>query len=119
MIDIERERENYETHRKTAGFTDKALQRTEGEYVNDHVRTVWAGWLLCAGLKQAEIDDLKVQLEQAQADTKRIDFLADKSQRVANVMLPTKIVERNVSSLRDAIDEAINVAKQTALSEMI
>lgn len=41
---------------------------------------------------------------QAQADTKRIDFLADKSQSVANVMLPTKIVERNLSSLRDAID---------------
>lgn len=46
---------------------------------------------------------------QAQADTKRIDFLADKSQSVANVMLPTKIVERNLSSLRDAIDQAMMI----------
>ena len=63
MIDIEKERENYEKQRKFAGFTDKSLQRTKGEYVNDHVRTIWEGWLLCAGLKQAEIDSLKVQLE--------------------------------------------------------
>lgn len=46
---------------------------------------------------------------QCQADTKRIDFLADKSQSVANVMLPTEIVERNLSSLRDAIDETMMI----------
>lgn len=49
---------------------------------------------------------------QAKADTKRIDFLADKSQSVANVMLPTKIVERNLSSLRDAIDHAMMIEGQ-------
>ena len=51
----------------------------------------------------------KAEAEQAKADTKRIDFLADKSQSVANVMLPTEIVERNLSSLRDAIDEAMMI----------
>ena len=65
--------------------------------------------------KQAEIDDLKAQLLLVQADTKRIDFLADTSQNVANVMLPTKIVERNVSSLRDAIDEAMFLAEHSGV----
>lgn len=50
---------------------------------------------------------------QAQADTKRIDFLADKSQSVANVMLPTEIVERNLSSLRDAIDQAMMIEEMS------
>ena len=85
------------------------------------------------GLKQSDLakfrtlsgysfsDSLKINISweawqaakaQAQADTKRIDFLADKSQSVANVMLPTKIVERNLSSLRDAIDQAMMIEEQ-------
>jgi len=61
MIDIEKERENYETLCKKMGLV-RALQKTDGEYVNDHAQTAWGGWLLCVGLKQAEIDDLKAQL---------------------------------------------------------
>jgi len=40
-------------------------------------------------------------------DTDRINFLADINQQIANVSLPTEIVERNLTSLRDAIDEAM------------
>ena len=58
---------------------------------------------------QYEIDDLKAQLLLVQADSKRINFLADKSQFIANVQLPREIVERNLSSLRDAIDEAMMI----------
>ena len=62
MIDIEKERENYETLCKKMGLV-RALQKTDGEYVNDHAQTAWGGWLLCVGVKQVEIDSLKVQLE--------------------------------------------------------
>ena len=70
----------------------------DGVYQDKHTQASWEAW-------QAAKD-------QAQADTKRIDFLADKSQSVANVMLPTKIVERNLSSLRDAIDQAMMIEVQ-------
>jgi hypothetical protein len=40
-------------------------------------------------------------------DTQLLDFLADPAQHVAQVLLPTDIVERNAHSLRDAIREAM------------
>jgi hypothetical protein len=42
-------------------------------------------------------------------DTQRIDFLADKDQAICNVTMPGEVVERNISSLRDAIDECIEL----------
>jgi hypothetical protein len=40
-------------------------------------------------------------------DTELVDFLADPAQSIANVTLPSHIVERNVHSLRDAIADAM------------
>jgi hypothetical protein len=40
-------------------------------------------------------------------DTELLDFLADPGQNIAQVLLPTDIVERNAHSLRDAIREAM------------
>jgi hypothetical protein len=48
---------------------------------------------------------LKLSLE----DGKRIDWLSDKGQSIGNVMLPTGCIERNISSLRDAIDDAMEM----------
>ena len=42
-------------------------------------------------------------------DKARLDWLADVNQTVGSVLLPTDIVERNLSSLRDAIDEAMSI----------
>ena len=104
----------------------------EMEHTVDSFNEHWDTWLSCAESKQDQINALeesrmawrecamkiesgeyelvkKAEAEQAKADTKRINFLADKSQSVANVMLPTEIVERNLSSLRDAIDQAMMV----------
>ena len=55
------------------------------------------------------IDELQTKLAKAQKDVERINFLADKNQFVANVIMPSEIVERNLSSLRDAIDEAMMI----------
>jgi hypothetical protein len=44
-------------------------------------------------------------------DTQRIDFLADKDQAVCNVTMPGEVVERNISSLRDAIDECMELER--------
>ena len=49
----------------------------------------------------------QTKLDKAQKDVERIDFLADKEQWIVNVQMPREIAERNLTSLRDAIDEAI------------
>ena len=40
-------------------------------------------------------------------DRARLDWLADVNNSIGNVLLPRDIVERNLSSLRDGIDEAM------------
>ncbi len=47
------------------------------------------------------------ELLELEKDKARLDWLADVNNNIGNVLLPTDIVERNLSSLRDAIDEAI------------
>lgn len=37
-------------------------------------------------------------------DEDRLDFLADSEQMICNLVLPRQVVERNVESLRGAID---------------
>ena len=44
------------------------------------------------------------------ADKRRLDWLADPKNSVGQVMLPREIVERNIHSLRDAIDEAMGMS---------
>ena len=47
------------------------------------------------------------ELAELLKDKARLDWLADVDNTVGNVLLPTDIVERNLCSLRDAIDEAM------------
>ncbi len=47
------------------------------------------------------------ELQELLKDRARLDWLADANQSIGNVTLPRDIVERNLSSLRDAIDEAM------------
>lgn len=47
------------------------------------------------------------EIQQALADTKRLDFLADKDQAVANVLLPIDVVINNMGDMRAAIDEVM------------
>jgi hypothetical protein len=46
-------------------------------------------------------------------DGQRIDWLADKSNTVGQVLLPREIVERNLTSMRGAIDAAMHKANPT------
>lgn len=57
--------------------------------------------------KTKEHQNATRQLEAAMKDVKRMDWLADKRNNVGNVQLPREIVESNLPSLRDAIDEAM------------
>lgn len=48
-------------------------------------------------------------------DTMRLDWLADKHNKIGSVILPTECVERHLDSLRDAIDAAMQMqAPETA-----
>lgn len=51
--------------------------------------------------------ELGVRAKRAEQDSKRIDWLADKDNHIGNVMLPTECVERNLHSMRAAIDDAM------------
>lgn len=49
------------------------------------------------------------RLAAAEKDARRIDYLADTRQSVAEVMLPKEIAVNHVDSLRDAIDSAMSL----------
>ena len=56
-----------------------------------------------------EIDQLKIAFHELLKDKLRLDWLADVNNSIGNVLLPTDIVERNLGSLRDGIDEAMRI----------
>ena len=56
-----------------------------------------------------EVDKLKITLNELLKDKARLDWLADVNNTIGNVLLPTDIVERNLGSLRDGIDEAMSI----------
>ena len=49
------------------------------------------------------------ELAELLKDKARLDWLADVNNSIGNVLLPTDIVERNLHSMRDAIDEAMKM----------
>lgn len=55
------------------------------------------------------IAELQQENAELRKDKSRLDWLADVNQTVGSVLLPTDIVERNLSSLRDALDEAMRI----------
>ena len=55
-----------------------------------------------------EYDALKAELAELRADKRRLDWLADKDNKIGNVSLPTAIVERTLM-LRDSIDLAMQM----------
>lgn len=59
------------------------------------------------GPKEQAVTRAAAVIRQLRRDRELIDFLADQSQRIANVTLPRDIVEQNVHSLRDALGTAM------------
>lgn len=51
----------------------------------------------------------EAELVELQKDRARLDWLADANNTIGNVALPRDIVERNLHSMRAAIDEAMVV----------
>lgn len=55
------------------------------------------------------IAELQRENAELRKDKARLDWLADVNNSIGNVLLPTDIVERNLHSMRDAIDEAMKL----------
>ena len=51
----------------------------------------------------------ETELQELLKDKARIDWLADPAQNIGDLILPRDIVERNLHSMRAAIDEAMVV----------
>ena len=51
----------------------------------------------------------ETELQEMLKDKTRLDWLADVNNNIGNVQLPRAMVERNLGSLRDAIDEAMSI----------
>ena len=49
----------------------------------------------------------EAELQELLKDRARLDWLADVNNNIGSVLLPRDIVERNLGSLRDGIDEAM------------
>ena len=58
---------------------------------------------------RVEIDQLKITFNELLKDKARLDWLADVDNKMGGVTLPRDIVERNLHSMRDAIDEAMSI----------
>lgn len=56
--------------------------------------------------------DYKAVIAKLLEDAERIDFLGSLDQWIANVQLPQECIERNMHSLRDAIDDAMRMHKK-------
>ena len=56
-----------------------------------------------------EIDQLKITFHELLKDRARLDWLADVDNKIGGVTLPRDIVERNLHSMRAAIDEAMEM----------
>lgn len=48
-------------------------------------------------------------------DTMRLDWLADKHNKIGSVILPTECVEQHLDSMRDAIDAAMRMQAAEAV----
>lgn len=57
------------------------------------------------------IAELQRENAELKKDKARLDWLADPAQNVGDLRLPRDIVERNLHSMRSAIDEAMEVDK--------
>ena len=68
---------------------------------------LFVAWQASAARYQSRIAELEAETARLKADSARIDWLADPCNHIGNVSLPAAIVERNLPSLRDAIDEAM------------
>lgn len=51
----------------------------------------------------------EAELQELLKDKARLDWLADVDNKLGGVTLPRDIVERNLHSMRDAIDEAMSI----------
>ena len=51
----------------------------------------------------------ETELVELQTDKARLDWLADVNNTIGNITLPRDIVERNLHSMRAAIDEAMSI----------
>ncbi len=51
----------------------------------------------------------EAELQELLKDKARLDWLADVDNNIGSVLLPRDIVERNLGSLRDGIDEAMAI----------
>ena len=55
------------------------------------------------------IAELQKENAELRKDKERLDWLADPAQNVGDLILLRDIVERNLHSMRDAIDEAMSI----------
>ena len=58
--------------------------------------------LLSDGIAELQSENIELLKDKA-----RLDWLADVNNNIGSVLLPRDIVERNLGSLRDGIDEAM------------
>ena len=70
-------------------------------------------------IQQAEahadhVESLAIEIETLKQDKDRLDWLADRNNKIGNVQLPTECIINNLDSMRGAIDEAMRIDNEKA-----
>ena len=94
-------------------FGDLVRRKTDGAtgVVVDTKFNVQSVWVVFEGSVVSDFyDDDEFELI-PHPDTVRLDWLADKHNKIGSVLLPTECVEKHLDSMRDAIDEAMRLTE--------
>ena len=93
---------------KETVLTEELIDQLADKYLwgHDHFLGVIEGTEEFArAIEQAVLQSPEIQA--LKRDAERLDWLADVNNTICTVLLPRDIVERNLGSLRDGIDDAM------------
>ena len=90
-------------------FGDRVKRKSDGAVgvvVDTKFQSVWVVFEGSAVSDFYDADDFEII---PHPDTVRLDWLADKHNKIGSVLLPRECVEKHLDSMRDAIDAAMQL----------
>lgn len=91
---------------KFGDLVERKSDRAVGVVVDTKFQSVWVVFEGSVVSDFYDADEFEIIKHE---DTVRLDWLADKHNKIGSVLLPRECVEKHIDSLRDAIDAAMQL----------